>query len=99
MVELERRGEIDELKALIQSVPSQVEQIAGAQSIGAHYRGQMEGDLETGEGGGGSGGRSVAVKSRALLSLLPIWSRRLKQGFPRCNRSSCIRLMQGNLER
>ena len=58
MVELERRGAIDELKALMQSVPSRVEQIAGAQSIGSHYRGQMEGDLETGEG---AAGQAVAL--------------------------------------
>ena len=66
MVELERRGAIDELKALMQSVPSRVEQIAGAQSIGAHYRGQMEGDLETGEGAAGQGVALVReVKSAA----------------------------------
>ena len=68
MVELERRGAIDELKALMQSVPSRVEQIAGAQSIGAHYRGQMEGDLETGEGAAGQGVALVReVKSAAEL--------------------------------
>lgn len=49
MVELERRGALAELEALLQAVPSQVEQIPGANSIGSHFRGQMCGDLVTGE--------------------------------------------------
>ena len=58
MVELDRRGAVEELKALVSAVPSAVEQIPGANTIGSHFRGQMCGDLVTGEI---AAGQSIAL--------------------------------------